>query len=183
MKKHLFIAICFLSLSLKAQDSTKVESDLKYKIEPGLILGGDYGNGGILFSFIPYISYDLKPNLMLGVSPNLTYFTATNGSFSETMYGGSVFGKLFISKSFYGQLENEVLNRKFTSDPNIQKQRLWINQFMVGGGYRREAIFGYTFISGLIIANYKNYKSPYARPYILRAGVSIRLNSSLFKGL
>ncbi len=171
----LFFHCFFNSIAQESLDKPK----FIYRLEPGLILGGEFANNAATLSFIPYLSYDIKPNfLALGLSPNLTYIRTINGGFSEILYGGSIFGKVFISKSFYAQIENELLSRKFISANNTSKRKA-VNHFMLGGGYRRSASFGYTFVSGFYILNYKNYTSPYSRPILIRAGVSIRLNSTL----
>lgn len=181
MKKLLLISILLFSFLAGAQDSTQVW-EKKYRIEPGLILGGDFYNNGVLLSFIPYFTYDLvkKPNLCIGVSPNLSYFTTLNGAYSSFYYGGSVLAKIYFAKDFYFQLENELLSQKFTSDPSVSKQRRWLDQVFIGGGYRRETSFGYSFISGFYNLNYKFYKTIYPRPLVVRAGIGIRLNSAAF---
>jgi hypothetical protein len=184
MKKLIFIlSISVLTFQYAfSQDSLKPLS-FKDRIEPGLILGGDFVNNGVLLSFIPYISYDLRHNLMVGVSPNLSYYTALDGSYSDLMHGGSVFGKLFISKSFYGQLEFETLNRRFPLITPISAQRKFVFSPFIGGGYRKDSSFGYTFVSGLFNLRYDSFSSPYPRAILIRAGISIRLNSEIFKNI
>ena len=182
MKKLLFIlSISVLTLQHAFSQDSLSELSFKDKIEPGLILGGDLVSNGVLLSFIPYISYDLRHNLMIGLSPNLSYYTTLDASYSDLMFGGSVFRKFFISKSFYGQLELEALNRDFPLITTTGTSRRFVFSPFIGGGYRRDASFGYTFVSGLLNLNYDTFKSPYPRAILIRAGISLRLNSELLK--
>jgi len=181
IKEALFIlVILFCNRNAQAQDSTKVKFDTD-KLEFGMYLGGDFSGNNLLFSFLPYASYDLHPKISFGVCPNVLVIVNAQFQYPQGMYGTSVFGRFYISEHFFLQAENAVLNRKFTNSTSVSKQRRWVDEIMLGGGYRKDMSFGYAYFTGFYIANYKNYKSPYPRPIIIRAGVGLRLNSELLR--
>jgi hypothetical protein len=180
-----FILVLILSVfanRLIAQDSLKTyRSTPKDKQEYGFSLGADFSGNLLVLPFLPYASYDIHKMVSIGASPIFALSTDQKFIFPYLNYGLGVFGKLYISEHFYGQLENDLTHVKYTNNPSISLKRRWVNEVLIGAGYRKDMSFGYAYFSGFYIANYSKIRSGNLRPFLIRAGIGVRLNSPLLR--
>lgn len=140
--------------------------------------GLSFGSASDHVSVSPLVGYKLTPRVATGVQIQYQYnnYKYISPSQSTSDYGASV----FLRYNFYGPLflhaEYEYLNYVYEIVGDTRK-RDHFDSFMAGGGFfqplGRNAGF---YIMGLYNFNYRagspNEFSPYAEPWILRAGVT-----------
>ena len=178
----LFVFITLFSFSyLKGQDSVKTKKFIHPElIEVGAGLGLDaFGSSGLLFSIRPTIITPIHERIHLGITPNVTFYRDLTSNFDDIRAGGSIWGRGYFSQNFFGQAELEALSVRTTFDPNISQQRAWRGMAMIGAGYRNKIDIINTYVTTMYILNY-NFKTPYPRKIVIRAGATVLL-SELFK--
>jgi len=134
--------------------------------------------------------------LSLGVSGKYQYFkekgsfTGSFQTFETNVYGGSVFSQFAVIKDFrnivkvkghsgiIAHVEYEFLNTEYNyiyfNDPNSNRDRYWLNNVLVGGGYFQQmGKKAKTYIVLLWNVN-KTEDNPYEYPQ-LRIGFSISI--------
>jgi len=81
-----------------------------------------------------------------------------------------------VTPEFFVQGELENLNIEYYDFFNSERQRKWITNQMVGGGYIQPlGSRSYLSISAMYILNYSQNSniSPYPSPLVLRVGVTL----------
>lgn len=193
MKKYILFSFGLLSVfySLSQQTTGTITPALaadtveKKRFDPeraeiGAGFSLDITQSGINLGLLPVGTYNIYKFIHLGVSPNVTYYQDFVTSLTDIRFGGSVFGRAFIGEMFYGQLELDMINYRTTFDPGISRPRRWVASAMLGLGYRREISIGHTFLTASYIVNYRQLKTPYSSPIVVRGGITIPL-TTLFK--
>lgn len=134
-----------------------------------LVFGGGMGASFGLITFVqiaPQVGIRTTKNWINGVGVNYMYFSQ-NGN-SQSIYGGSVWSRYFVSQNLFLGSEFEVLNREvFSRDIGIHRRNIPI--LMVGGGYftgGRGLGLGIQLYYDLIGDPWSPYRNP-----IVRAGV------------
>lgn len=165
MKVKFTLLLLFISLSLSAQDrGTNFSDRLTYGGNIGLVFGTQ-----TVVNISPRIGYYITDQFVAGVGVSYKYFKY--GSFSDNLYGGSLFGRFFITEELFLHAETEMTNLtsyRVVSDVVYSQQRTWINSTMVGGGFRS----GPFTLSALYILNHNPNTSPYGiSPLIIQGGI------------
>jgi hypothetical protein len=131
-----------------------------------------------LVQISPIVGYKLTERFMPGISITYLYskYNDPSGlypSYSTNMYGGSVFGRYFVTQNLFAHLELEVLNMDV---PNATSSYYYtgfhrqnVSSLFVGGGYR-EAMGGRSSINIMLLYDViQDLYSPYSNP-IIRIG-------------
>ena len=185
------IASLFLGLnSAMAQGQTN-QDDEKVRYGEGktfgerLYFGGGLGLGFGNTTFVnvsPLVGYRITERFSAGVRVKYQYykynqsFIGTNGavvrsSFESNIYGGGAFSRLFATDNIFLHGEYENLSVQF-GDIFGNKTREWIPSAFVGGGYAYpiggRAVFSITALYNVL---YDEFKSPYASPLDIQAGI------------
>lgn len=190
-KTKLFSFIAFTTLLLgagliaKTQDSTEtyrpynMQNDNKPSFFDRLVFGGNLGlqfGTETIIDISPVVGYKITEKLIGGVGAKYLYYKTElliNGNlykYSTNIYGGSVFGRYYLTPEFYAHTEYEILNLEVPDDFVYGKLvRRNITSFLVGGGYRQplgdRASIGITLLYNLTEDRYSPYQNP-----ILRVG-------------
>ena len=159
----LFIIIC-AGERMCAQDNNdpaqKNEKDKKETKEPYLFWGGSLWAGFGSYTYVDVnlvFGSQLTERLSVGVSGKYQYykdkgnFTSNFRTFETNVYGGSIFSQFAIIKDFrnlvkvkghsgiIAHVEYEFLNTKYNyiyfNDLDSERDRYWLNNVLVGGGY------------------------------------------------
>lgn len=165
MKVKLFLLFVLVSFSALSQERGDAFSDrITYGGNIGLVFGTQ-----TVIDVSPRVGYYVTESFIAGVGLSYKYFKYDN--FSDNMYGGSLFGRYFITEELFLHAESEMTN--LTSyivyqDYIFSQQRTWLNTTMIGGGYRS----GPFTISALYIVNHNPRTSPYGQsPLIIQGGI------------
>jgi hypothetical protein len=184
MKKLLLIvsALTLLSPVAVAQWGEEEMSDkpsLSDRIFTGGGFGASFSNYYDFVSVSPMIGYKITPKLAAGIQIQYRYtkYKQTIPKTSTNDYGLSPFVRYFIYAPFFVHAEYEYLSYQYPLS-NGEKKREGYSSFLAGGGFfqplGRSAGF---YALALYNFSYKDptpYEpSPYDRPLIIRAGVTV----------
>ena len=188
----LLVSLLFSFNSALAQNDADQE-DEKVRYGEGktfgerLYFGGGLGLGFGNTTFInvsPLVGYRITERFSAGIRVKYQYFKykqefiGTNGAvikqnFQSNIYGGGVFSRFFVSNNIFLHGEYENLSVQF-GDRFGNKTREWIPSAFLGGGYAYpiggRAIFSITALYNVL---YDEFKSPYASPLDIQAGISL----------
>ena len=178
MKKIILVLVvfaCSYTQGMKAQGPAKNPSPPESAFQWNRVFWG--GNLGAQFGSVtalnisPLIGYKITERVQVGVGATYLYFNYQMYNFSSTMYGGSVFGRIFVLENVFLHAEYEVLNIDSYDFPGMRTN---IENEYIGVGFRQP--FGerssYT-IMVLWNANETKY-SPYSNP-VIRLGFNFGL--------
>lgn len=152
---RIFLTIIFFSLLSQAQvDSVyygnrKKENTKNEKVkEPAedwkksLVWGGTvqawFGNQTFIF-LSPNVGYPVRKNLLLGLGIIYNYSSYKDpwgGTYSQSIFGGQSYLRYVIRDSYFiqGTFDRLLQPNYLSIEPN---DNIWVNYFMVGGGFRR----------------------------------------------
>lgn len=88
----------------------------------------------------PTIGYTPFKNFNFGVGFIYSYVSINYqgyGKFSQSIYGGHSYARYFIGESFFAQAQFDHLLQPNVYNYNDPKQKVWVDYFLVGGGYRQ----------------------------------------------
>jgi len=152
-----------------APSAPQSDQSSKMRFRDRLVFGGGLGASFGVVTFVqvaPQVGIRTTPKWINGIGVNYMYFSVGNAS--QSIYGGSVWSRYFVTNNLFLGSEFEVLNREvFSREIGFHRRNVPI--FMVGGGY-------FTGGNGLGLGLQLYYDligdpwSPYRNP-IIRAGV------------
>lgn len=182
------IALLVCSFSLLAQVEEPVQTEgrkkpveEKPKFSERLVFGGDIGLSVGTYTYInvsPAIGYRLTDRLIAGLGPIYIYENYKDYHLESSMYGGKVITSFTVLRgtdinpnfqigNLILHLENEVINVKplmFDQFGPIYGSRLWIDNFLIGGGLSQPVGSKFN-VSVLILWDVTNNPySPYSNP-------------------
>lgn len=181
------ILLIFAVSYAKAQnDSTFVprkqenkQSDEAERLIDRVRFGGNFSFqfGNVTFIDIsPLAFYQATEQLQIGVGATYQYvrfnFRGFNAT-SNSIYGGRVFARFFpfATSPFFAHAEYESLNAAFFDPLTGEVRRDWIPGTFLGAGYiqrmGRRAAFNFTLLYNF---SWNQFRSPYASPWVVRAG-------------
>lgn len=170
----LLILIFTISHQLFAQDSLRPKASHKFSLKDKLVYGGNMGlrlGNLTYFEISPQVGYKLSERFIPGVGATYRYIRWNYPGYSiaeSTIYGGSIWGRYFITENIFAYGEYEVLSGEW--DPFFRPgSRYEITSILVGGGYRQRIGFASTYILVLLNLN-DSVDSPYVNP-IIRVGL------------
>ena len=192
MRLILFLLISTIGLAATAQDQESSNSLKDTPFKDRLYVGGDLGLsfGSITFINInPIVGYRFDKKWSAGIGAKYIYyrerFPEYNWEYSNSMYGGSVFARYLIGKSFLAQAEFETLNAEVRPFLSTVWTRKWVPIGLVGAGYRQG--IGNTYLQILLLYDVIDdrnspYRSEYLfgssnMPIIMRGGIIIGLGN------
>lgn len=181
------LCIAFFSIAnvvAAQQDSTESYKPYKMKDESRpsfgqrLVFGGNFGlqfGTQTIIDISPVIGYKITEQLIGGIGIKYLYYkteyyiNSNLYKYSTNVYGGSVFGRYYITPNLFAHSEYEVLNLEVPDDFGIGYMRTNITSVLVGGGYSQplgdHASIGITLLYNLTEDAYSPYQNP-----ILRVG-------------
>ncbi len=117
------------------KEKEKEKASLMDRIYFGGYLGLQFGTY-TLIDISPLVGYKITPKFHAGLRFTYQYSKTDyyGSSYESSSYGGSVFTRFYIIKNLYAQAEAEYLNIEYL-DQNLQKTRMWIDSYYIGGGY------------------------------------------------
>lgn len=146
----------------------------KDKLVPGGNLALNFGTSYYI-DISPFLGYRFTPDLLLGLGLTYVYSGGTyqGGKYSNSYYGGRIFGRYRVYDNFYAIGELEFLNvPDFYTNTKSHELRRWLVSPMIGGGYVIPiGDRGGAQISMLYNLNYQPLYSPYPNALTIRAGV------------
>ena len=168
MKKNFWITFLFLagiilgtSTLMYGQDKDKDQKKDKKEIkEPYLFAGGSLWLGFGSYTFVDVnalFGSQLTERLSIGITGKYQYYNDKRyqvGDFQTSVYGGSVFSQIAIIKDFrnlmkvkthsgiIAHVEYELLNTEYNfahfNDIDSNRERYWLQNVLVGGGYGQQ---------------------------------------------
>jgi hypothetical protein len=173
-KKIVFFFLFFLVVAFQSQAQREIYLEDNPPLRDRVYFGGNFS-----LQFGPVTFIDVSPlagamiteRYSAGVGATYQYMNFrwlnTSGS---SVYGGRVFNRYNVLNNIFAHGEFEVLNATYV-DIRDRVQRDWVPGLFVGAGYFSP--FGQRGgINIAILYNllYDNVRSPYAEPYVIRAG-------------
>lgn len=156
------------------------------------------GNIGLQFGYVtlidisPYVGYMITDHFAMGVGATYKYYRIRDyffdpylnrwQHFRSHIYGGPVFARYYISRSFFAHTEYEFLrfrNEIYVQNPGGQQydrkyQHVNVHSIFIGGGYRQYFGLSNAFEILLLWNLNETPNSPYENP-VIRMGFSIGL--------
>lgn len=142
------------------------------------------GNFNLQFGRVTFI--DISPLMgymvtdRFSVGPGITYQYLNYkwlNNYKTHIYGGRFFGRYNIGQQFFAHSEIEALNveySKIVGGNDRQWVRGWVPGVFIGGGmFQPFGRRGGIQIMGLYNLTYSQGRSPYASPFVLRAGITL----------
>lgn len=182
MRKYILIsALCVIATTAFAQWGEEELSE-KPKFRDRIFVGGGLGSVGlssdiISFSIYPLVGVQITQRLSTGAQFSYRYAKYTYASYPDITtndYGINPFVRFKIFQNIFLHAEYEYLNYQIPDPtPPIETIRSGFSSFMAGGGFfqpvgRRAGIF----FMALYNFNYDQVNSPYASPFVIRAGIT-----------
>ena len=172
------IAIMFFSSIRPAfsQNDDKTFTSQKAKhFFTGGTLGLQFGTQTVI-DVSPIIGYMITKRLAAGVGITYKYFRQKDqyNIFKTSIYGGSLFSRLYLFKNVFLHGEYELLNLEsdYFSIVFQPTERFWVGSVLAGAGYS-EAISEKSSLYLMILYNFnESINSPYANP-VFRAGINL----------
>jgi hypothetical protein len=162
-----------------AQDSTMIRKHpLRENFRDRVFVGGNVGFqfGTVTFAEVsPLIGYRFTDKISAGIGATYQYYRYKDPTYQlETnVYGGRVFGRYFFTDYLFAHAEYEYLNLEtYNFYPT---KRLWVESFLVGGGYFQRISDSNSGIYIMLLYNLtESIYTPYSNP-IIRIGVNLGL--------
>jgi hypothetical protein len=195
----LLSALVFFGVSaVQAQKAVNIASKLGIPTDPKidktkelsfgerLYFGGDFGLSlGRTQTFInlsPLVGYKLNEKLSIGAGPvfqywqdQVVYINEQTGfqyqkKVSSLIYGGKGFGRLFLFKDFFANVEFEYISADLPIQEGLTERR-WIPAIWAGAGYmiKLNKNAGIN-IMALYNPLFDKQNSPYTSPFDVRVG-------------
>lgn len=132
------------------------------------------GNLGLQFGTVtlvdvsPMVGYQASERFLVGVGGTYMYFQDKRyaQTYSSTYYGGRTFGQYHITPQLFAWAEYEALNGELWNPIDQELQRMWFDNFFVGGGFRQGPIM----VTGLYNLSYETGQGFYSSPWLIRIG-------------
>lgn len=143
-----------------------------------LFVGGNIGAGFGSITFInvqPIIGCKITKKFSLGVTGTYNYYSQVYGGqkFVSTIYGAGAFGRYHFHDNFFAQVGVERLS-VLDYRAIIPDSRVWIDNILVGGGYRQMFSKRGSFVAAIFYNINQTPLSPYPNP-IIQIGFNIGL--------
>lgn len=203
MTRTIFIIIllfCSVIQKSEAQKKTDTKETSGEEIkEPYLFWGGSLWLGFGTYTYVDVnlmFGTQLTERLSIGLSGKYQYYnqkgsiTSNFNTFETNVFGGSVFSQFAVIKDFrnlfkvkghsgiVAHLEYEFLNTKYNyiyfNDPDSNRDRYWLHNILIGGGYFQQ--MGKKAKSYIVLL--WNVNSTIDNPYVypqLRIGFSVAI--------
>ncbi len=195
MKKHywkLAVAVIIACAGFAANASAQKDSTESYRpysmdndmgtFWDRIVFGGNLGlqfGTSTIIDVSPIIGYKLTPKVLTGIGIKYLYYktqyqylyqnVVITQSYSSNTYGGSLFGRFYVTDNFFAHVEYEVLNMDVPNDLNYYADymRSNVTSFFVGGGYSQplgtNASMGIALLYNLTEEKYTPYPNPIIR--------------------
>jgi hypothetical protein len=146
-----------------------------------IYFGGNFGlNFGSNFTEVelsPLAGYKLTEQFSVGLGVTYIYFKEKipqyNFSYETSIYGGNVFARYFFVENLFAHVETGALNLDVPQPfYPYTLHREWVQNLLVGGGYRSQIGENSSFIIMLLYDLIDDPNSPYQNP-IFRVGFGI----------
>lgn len=143
-----------------------------------IYVGGNVGAGFGSITFInvsPVIGCKITKEFSLGITGTYNYYSQSYGGqkFVSTIYGGGGFGRYYFHDNFFAQVGVERLS-VLDYRSIIPNSRVWIDNILVGGGYRQMFTEKGSFVAAIFYNINQTPLSPYPNP-IIQIGFNIGL--------
>ncbi len=143
-----------------------------------LYVGGNVGAGFGAITYInisPLVGCRITKELSFGLTGTYNYYSQTYGNqrFVSTIYGGGGFGRYHFFENFFAQVGIERLS-VLDYRSIIPNSRVWIDNILVGGGYRQQFTERGSFVAAIFYNLNQTPLSPYPNP-IIQIGFNINL--------
>ncbi|MDQ3393680.1 MAG: hypothetical protein M3512_06155 [Bacteroidota bacterium] len=156
----------------------EVEEGEKLSFKERSYFGGNFNMqfGQVTFIDIsPLLGYMVTPRFSIGTGVTYQYLNYRWLGYKTNIYGGRVFARRNIGQQFFAHTEFEALNvefPKYVSPTDHKWVREWVPGLLVGGGlFQPFGRRGGINLTALYNLTYVRGKSPYASPFIIRAGL------------
>jgi len=164
-----------LLMAFHSQAQREIYPDEKPPLKDRMYYGGNFSLqfGNVTFIDIsPLAGAMITDRYSAGVGATYQYMNFrwlnTGGS---SVYGGRVFNRYNITQNFFAHGELETLNATFHNPARDRIERDWVPGLFVGGGYFSPfGARGGMNIMVLYNLLFDNIRSPYADPFVIRAG-------------
>ncbi len=158
----------------QSQNQTKDFNTFKERLFFGGTVGAWFGSTTYV-NLSPIIGVKITKNFSMGGGVVYNYFGQTYGGtkYSSTVYGGSAFARYFILENLFAQVGADRLSvPDYTK--GIANSRTWVDNILVGGGYRQQFSDRGTFVAMIFYNLNQGPLSPYQNP-IVQVGFNIGL--------
>lgn len=180
MKKYLFILALIIPVFVNNAWAQREINPEDNKFMDRVYFGGNFNLqfGNVTFIDVsPLVGYMVTDKFSTGVGVTYQYLNYKFLDYQSNIYGGRVFGRHNIGQQFFALTEIESLNVEF---PKLfpTGERVWVREWVpgvfVGGGiFQPFGRRGGVNLSALYNLTYERGKSPYANPWVIRAGISL----------
>ena len=173
--KKLFLILCIITrislYSFSQEYDPYTYQDIKPKsvLSDKVFFGGGFGLQFGTFTVIkitPEVGYRLSSNFEIGVGAYYMFTKNSIYNFSDHVYGGNIFTRVFVYKNIFIQGEYEMLNiADFDySTGYYTEQRIFIPGLLGGIGYRQK-VGERSAILTTVLYNFSiSDKTPYMNP-------------------
>jgi len=177
MKKTLFIILLFTSSLLFSQNFIQEEKPIPEKpnqmsFRERLIIGGGFGMQFGTYTNIevaPLVGFRITEDWIAGGGFSYQFISSRSQDLSTSIYGPRVFTNYMLIGDFFAHLEYESLNIKTDWSSLGTNTKLWVESYLVGGGYRMR-ISDKSSVNLMLLYNLnESIYLPYSNP-IIRIG-------------
>ena len=143
-----------------------------------LYFGGNVGAwfGSTTYIYLqPLVGCKINKQFSIGGGFTYNYFSQTYGGqkYTSSIYGGNTFARYLILENFFAQVGWDRLSvPDYTT--GIMDSRAWVDNILVGGGYRQSFSERGSFVAGIFYNINQTPLSPYPNP-IVQIGFNIGL--------
>lgn len=146
-----------------------------------------YGGTGMLsfgtITFIdisPQLGYKISEDFSVGIGGIYNYYRerirfSNNQSivFQTSIYGVNAFARMFVVENIFAQIQPQAINLE-PLDMST-KQRFWLSNLFVGGGYRQRIDERSSVLAILLYNTSHSPNSPYGSPILFQFGFVVGL--------
>lgn len=156
------------------QPVVKDFNNLKERLYFGGNVGAWFGSTTYI-NLSPLVGYKVTKQFSIGTGFTYNYYSQTyrGQKFTSTIYGANIFARYLVLENLFAQVGWDRLSVADHNSPIINS-RVWIDNILVGGGYRQKFSNNGSFVAAIYYNINQTPLSPYPNP-IIQIGFNIGL--------
>lgn len=141
-------------------------NSFKERLYIGGNVGAWFGNTTFI-NLSPIVGCKITKKFSLGAGVTYNYFSQTinKRKYETTIYGANFFARYLAFENVFAQVGWDRLSVPNFNSP-LQNTRAWVDNLLVGGGYRQSFSEKGTFVAAIFYNINESLLSPYPNPII-----------------
>lgn len=154
---------------VKKQKKAKLKNnEWKQRVFFGGMITPIFSNSTFYLAGNPHVGYRIADKFIAAVGGTGIYFSqrAGNNVYRQGIFGPFAYTRYFLTQSFFGQVQYELLSQQNFNLSNNRVERIWVPYAFFGGGYVQRLGDRSGIVFSILYNVYANQNSVYSNPLI-----------------